>query len=102
MTGEIPFEGHSDKSTIFHVVGGRLPKVHDDGQLNQVVALANLMNNCWSLNPSERPTATNCEREVFWQVRKKFETVIRMWTTVYFRMYSDPGYSTDSGQGQNS
>ncbi|KIO20728.1 hypothetical protein M407DRAFT_45985, partial [Tulasnella calospora MUT 4182] len=60
LTGDIPFEGENDVSTVCLILKGELPEVHGDVHLNQVVALANLMNKCWSLNPSERPTASDC------------------------------------------
>ncbi|KAG8944627.1 Ephrin type-A receptor 8 [Tulasnella sp. 424] len=69
MTSNFPFDGENDVSAILQIVEGRLPSVHGDGRLDQVVALANLMIDCWSLDPSKRPTAKTCERHVYWMDR---------------------------------
>lgn len=71
MTSNFPFEGEeSDVSVIVQIIQGKLPPVHDDGRLDQVTALANLMVDCWSLELCKRPTANSCERQVHWMVRE--------------------------------
>ncbi|KIO32423.1 glycoside hydrolase family 16 protein, partial [Tulasnella calospora MUT 4182] len=61
MTGGFPFEGgNDDVSVVVQIIQGKLPPVHGDGRVDQVTALANLMIDCWSLDPSKRPVATSC------------------------------------------
>ncbi|KAG8918618.1 hypothetical protein FRC01_001758 [Tulasnella sp. 417] len=69
MTSNFPFDGENDLSVVLQIVEGKLPSVHGDSRLDQVVALANLMIDCWNLDPDKRPTATSCERGVYWMDR---------------------------------
>ncbi|KIO32424.1 hypothetical protein M407DRAFT_66802 [Tulasnella calospora MUT 4182] len=69
MTSNFPFEGNSDVSTVLQIIHGKLPTVHGDGRVDHVIALANLMIDCWNLDPSKRPTAKSCERHIYWMVR---------------------------------
>ncbi|KAG8920911.1 hypothetical protein FRC01_000538, partial [Tulasnella sp. 417] len=72
MTSNFPFDGENDVSVALHIVEGKHPMVHSDGHLQQVVvALANLMTDCWHLHPSKRPTANSCERQVYWMDRTR-------------------------------
>ncbi|KAG8895747.1 hypothetical protein FRC01_012217, partial [Tulasnella sp. 417] len=66
MTGNFPFEGNNDFSLVVQIIQGKLPLVHGDGRLDQAMAFANLMIDCWSLQPSKRPTARSCERQIHW------------------------------------
>lgn len=70
MTSNFPFDGENDVFVVLQIVEGKHPLVHDDRRLQQVVALANLMIDCWSLNPEKRPTAKVCERQICWMVWK--------------------------------
>lgn len=69
MTSNFPFEGNSDVSTVLQIIHGKLPTVHGDGRVDHVIALANLMIDCWNLDPSKRPTAKSCERHIYWMDR---------------------------------
>lgn len=70
MTSNFPFEGENDVSVVLQIVEGKLPPVHGDGRVRQVVALANLIVECWNLHPDMRPNAKLCERRVHWMVWK--------------------------------
>ncbi|KIO32419.1 hypothetical protein M407DRAFT_18727 [Tulasnella calospora MUT 4182] len=69
MTGNFPFDGENDVSAAAQIVDGKLPTVHGDGRLDQVVAFANLMIDCWSSEPRKRLTAKSCERQIHWMER---------------------------------
>ncbi|KAG8924536.1 hypothetical protein FRC01_011370 [Tulasnella sp. 417] len=71
MTSNFPFDGENDVSVALHIVEGKHPLVHSDDRLQQVVALANLMTDCWNLHPNRRPTANSCERQVYWMDRTR-------------------------------
>ncbi|KIO32422.1 hypothetical protein M407DRAFT_18730 [Tulasnella calospora MUT 4182] len=71
MTSNFPFAGENDASVVLQIVEGKHPLLHGDGRLQQVVALANLMVDCWNLHPSKRPTAKSCERQVYWMDRAR-------------------------------
>ncbi|KIO26028.1 hypothetical protein M407DRAFT_49644, partial [Tulasnella calospora MUT 4182] len=60
MTSNFPFEGNNDVSVVVQIIHGNVPSVHGDGRLDQVMAFANLIIDCWSLHPSKRPTAQSC------------------------------------------
>lgn len=74
MTSNFPFEGKNDISVVVQIIQGNLPPVHGDGRLDQVVALANLMIDCWSLEPSKRPKAVSCERQIYWMVKSSMNS----------------------------
>lgn len=70
MTSNFPFEGvKSNHAVMAQIIRRNFPPVHGDGRVNLVVALANLVTACWNLDPSTRPVAKSCEREVYWMVR---------------------------------
>ncbi|KIO26319.1 hypothetical protein M407DRAFT_24405 [Tulasnella calospora MUT 4182] len=69
MTSNFPFQEKSDVSVVIQIIQGKLPSIHGDGRIDQAVALANLMTDCWSLDPGQRPTAKLCERQVYWMDR---------------------------------
>ncbi|KAG8894422.1 hypothetical protein FRC01_012984, partial [Tulasnella sp. 417] len=52
MTSNFPFDGQNDVSVVLQIVDGKVPAAHGDGRLDQVVAFASLMMDCWSLDPS--------------------------------------------------
>lgn len=61
MTNSIPFEHVKKESMIIrHVIRGDLPSVGDHARVALVEALHALMTECWSIDPSKRPSAENC------------------------------------------
>ncbi|KAG8993864.1 hypothetical protein FRB90_000580 [Tulasnella sp. 427] len=65
MTGKMPFEGIDNECTVtLRVVQGKVPGIKDDDQLGQVIALCNLMTECWKFEPAARPTAAQCSSNV--------------------------------------
>ncbi|KAG8911711.1 hypothetical protein FRC00_005961, partial [Tulasnella sp. 408] len=69
VTGNFPFDAENDSSAVLCIVEGRLPVVSGNARLSQVMALSNLMIDCWNSYPSRRPTANACERQVHWMDR---------------------------------
>lgn len=96
MTSNFPFEGNTDVSVVVQIIQGKLPSVHGDDRLDQVMALADLIMDCWSLHPSNRPTAQSCERQVYWMVRYSATFVV---TLLIQPCYLAPGYSIQSEWG---
>ncbi|KIO23327.1 hypothetical protein M407DRAFT_27175 [Tulasnella calospora MUT 4182] len=61
MTNSIPFEDvENDFMVIERVIRGDLPSVSHDNRMALVRALHLLMTECWSIDPSERPSAEDC------------------------------------------
>lgn len=63
MTDSIPFEDVSaDIVVVERVIKGDLPPVDDQGRLSLIQELCSLVTMCWKRNPTERPTANDCQR----------------------------------------
>ncbi|KIO26361.1 hypothetical protein M407DRAFT_24327 [Tulasnella calospora MUT 4182] len=67
MTDRIPF---SDVFLLgpltWRVIQGKVPSAHGDPQLSQITRLCNLMQDCWKLDPRDRPSIKECFNEVKW------------------------------------
>ncbi|KAG8972921.1 hypothetical protein FRC05_009475, partial [Tulasnella sp. 425] len=60
MTGNFPFYDENNIMVIVRLATGNLPTVGDNQQLSQLQALCSLMTDCWSIEPSKRPTSSSC------------------------------------------
>ncbi|KIO17037.1 hypothetical protein M407DRAFT_27306 [Tulasnella calospora MUT 4182] len=61
MTNYIPFEEvNKDSAIIGRVIRGKLPSASDHVRMELVQALYSLMTECWSIDPSKRPSAKDC------------------------------------------
>lgn len=72
MTGNFPFYDENNIMVIVRLATGNLPTVGDNQQLSQLQALCSLMTDCWSIEPSKRPTSSSCTEYINrWMVRRK-------------------------------
>ncbi|KAG9004284.1 hypothetical protein FRB90_011011 [Tulasnella sp. 427] len=61
VTGNFPFEDEkNDAPVVLRILTGGLPALDTDAQLLQIKALCSLMVDCWSLEPTGRPSARAC------------------------------------------
>ncbi|KAG9050170.1 hypothetical protein FS837_007284 [Tulasnella sp. UAMH 9824] len=70
LTSDFPLNGEDKIPVVLQTVEGKLPQGQSEGRPEQVKALTNLMVDCWSLDPSKRPTASLCESQVGRMERK--------------------------------
>ncbi|KIO17340.1 hypothetical protein M407DRAFT_32991 [Tulasnella calospora MUT 4182] len=54
----------SDIGVVERVVEGKLPSLANDGSLALIHELCSLMEMCWKMKPTERPTAESCRRTI--------------------------------------
>ncbi|KAG9041189.1 hypothetical protein FS837_012632 [Tulasnella sp. UAMH 9824] len=66
ITDSIPFQGVKDAIAIKRIVRGDLPSVASDARMLLIQALCSLLGHCWSVDPSKRPTAEDCRKELRW------------------------------------
>ncbi|KIO19740.1 hypothetical protein M407DRAFT_30630 [Tulasnella calospora MUT 4182] len=65
MTESLPFEEvNSDFDVVVRVVEGKLPSLRDDANLALIHELCSLMEMCWKVQPTERPTAESCQSAI--------------------------------------
>lgn len=73
MTKTIPFPQIQRVGSISpHIVTGRLPPIQDDSQTSQVLALCNIMTECWKQKAERRPNAQHCQGILHWMVSPAF------------------------------
>lgn len=69
ITDSYPFEElDSEMDVTFRILEGQLPLIYDHRQLSQVHSLCSIMKNCWNSEPDERPSVTECWRNLQWMV----------------------------------
>lgn len=68
MTNSIPFQDVKDAIVIKRVIQGDLPSVTNDSRMLLIQGLCSLMTACWSIDPTERPTARDCCNSITWMV----------------------------------
>lgn len=74
MTDALPFEDvASDIVVVERVLEGKLPSLADHAHLLLIHELCSLMNMCWRINPTERPTADSCRRTIEKMVREPIQ-----------------------------
>lgn len=67
ITNRIPFEDDTlEAAIVWNVIHGKLPSIHEDAQLAQIIALCSVMRDCWKFKPEDRPHAADCCKEVKW------------------------------------
>ncbi|KIO26918.1 hypothetical protein M407DRAFT_23856 [Tulasnella calospora MUT 4182] len=67
MTGFIPFQNvRKDSMVIKRVIQGDLPSVTNHVRMSLIMQLCSIIIKCWSINPSERPTAEDCRKFIAW------------------------------------
>ncbi|KAG8911189.1 hypothetical protein FRC01_005865 [Tulasnella sp. 417] len=67
MTNAIPFEDVAKESIVIkRVTQGHLPSIIGDARMSLMLQLCWLMSQCWSADPSQRPTATDCRKSLDW------------------------------------
>ncbi|KIO33117.1 hypothetical protein M407DRAFT_17982 [Tulasnella calospora MUT 4182] len=67
MTNAIPFQDVvKDSIVIKRVTQGHLPSITGDARMSLMLKLCCLMSECWSTDPSRRPTAVECEKSLDW------------------------------------
>ncbi|KAG9041720.1 hypothetical protein FS837_011835 [Tulasnella sp. UAMH 9824] len=65
MTGSLPFEdAASEMAVVERVIEGKLPSLTDNAHLLFIHELCSLMNMCWNIRPTSRPTADICRRSI--------------------------------------
>ncbi|KAG9033334.1 hypothetical protein FS837_002493, partial [Tulasnella sp. UAMH 9824] len=65
MTESLPFEdAASEIAVVERVLEGQLPSLTDNAHLSLIHELCSLMNMCWEVKPSQRPTADSCRRSI--------------------------------------
>ncbi|KIO31392.1 hypothetical protein M407DRAFT_67991 [Tulasnella calospora MUT 4182] len=69
MTDSIPFQDVKDAVVIKRIVRGDLPSISSDARMLLVQALCTLVGQCWTVDPSTRPTAEYCREAIQWMVR---------------------------------
>ncbi|KAG9041399.1 hypothetical protein FS837_012322 [Tulasnella sp. UAMH 9824] len=61
ITDRYPFEEFtSEPQVTMKLIEGYLPSIYKQDQLSQIHMLCGPMQNCWKLDPKERPPATEC------------------------------------------
>lgn len=61
MTNSLPFhDASTDIAIVKRVLRGDLPSLAENADLSLMHELCSLMTMCWSINPTERPTADYC------------------------------------------
>lgn len=72
MTGSLPFEdAASEVAVVECVLEGKLPSLTDNAHLSLIDELCSLMNKCWEVQPSQRPTADFCRTSIQKMVRER-------------------------------
>ncbi|KAG8917019.1 hypothetical protein FRC01_002717 [Tulasnella sp. 417] len=66
MTNSIPFHDVKDAVVIRRVVNGDLLSVSSDARMLVFQALCSLVEQCWNMDPSKRPTAEECQDAIYW------------------------------------
>ncbi|KIO17633.1 hypothetical protein M407DRAFT_32674 [Tulasnella calospora MUT 4182] len=66
MTDSIPFQDVKDAVVIKRIVRGDLPSISTDARMLLVQALCTLVGQCWTVDPSTRPTAEYCQKAIQW------------------------------------
>ncbi|KIO24151.1 hypothetical protein M407DRAFT_26426 [Tulasnella calospora MUT 4182] len=67
MTNSVPFQHvQQDSLIVIQVMNGDLPSVTDHARMSLMTRLCSLMIGCWSVDPSERPTAEYCRKLIKW------------------------------------
>ncbi|KIO26920.1 hypothetical protein M407DRAFT_23857, partial [Tulasnella calospora MUT 4182] len=67
MTNSIPFQHvRKDSMVIKQVIQGDLPSVTDHIRMSLILQLCSITIKCWSINPSDRPTAKDCVKLISW------------------------------------
>ncbi|KAG9033973.1 hypothetical protein FS837_002310 [Tulasnella sp. UAMH 9824] len=66
MTDSIPFQDVKDLTVVERVVRGDLPSISSDARMMLIQALCTLVGQCWTIDPSKRPTAEECQRTIDW------------------------------------
>ncbi|KIO33114.1 hypothetical protein M407DRAFT_43621, partial [Tulasnella calospora MUT 4182] len=65
MTNAIPFQDVvKDSIVIKRVTQGHLPSITGDARMSLMLQLCCLMSECWSTDPSRRPTAVECVKSL--------------------------------------
>ncbi|KAG8962273.1 hypothetical protein FRC00_009905 [Tulasnella sp. 408] len=71
MTGFLPFEDvTSDIGVVERVIEGKVPSLVDDANLALIKEVCSLMEMCWKIRPTERPTADSCRKAISGIVRE--------------------------------
>lgn len=71
MTNSLPFQDAStDAAVVTSVLGGKLPSPSECAYISVIHELCSLVNMCWKINPTERPTADYCGESIEQMVRK--------------------------------
>lgn len=90
MTGKVPFpELDSPGAITLTVIQGGVPSPVEHAQLAQIVALCNLMTDCWAFDPKDRLNASRCCDELKWMVR----TALALISTILTLPFSALGAS---------
>ncbi|KAG9022591.1 hypothetical protein FS837_006282, partial [Tulasnella sp. UAMH 9824] len=56
MTDRVPFEDLiRDSAVMLKVIQGKVPMIHEDGEVAQIISLCSLMTDCWKYKPEDRP-----------------------------------------------
>ncbi|KIO33115.1 hypothetical protein M407DRAFT_17980 [Tulasnella calospora MUT 4182] len=67
MTNAIPFQDVVKESIVIkRVTQGHLPSITGDARMSLMLRLCCLMSECWSADPSQRPTAVECLKSLSW------------------------------------
>lgn len=67
MKNSIPFENvQKDSAVIKQVIQGELPSVTDHVRMSLILQLSSIIKQCWSINPSKRPTAGEFRKSMGW------------------------------------
>ncbi|KIO33113.1 hypothetical protein M407DRAFT_17978 [Tulasnella calospora MUT 4182] len=67
MTNAIPFQDVvKDSIVIKRVTQGHLPSITGDPRMSLMLKLCCLMSECWSSDPSQRPTSVDCVKSLGW------------------------------------
>ncbi|KIO23333.1 hypothetical protein M407DRAFT_27181 [Tulasnella calospora MUT 4182] len=67
MTNFTPFQNvQASDMVVQRVVQGDLPLATDHARASLIRALYTLMTECWSIDPSKRPTASSCQKGMKW------------------------------------
>ncbi|KAG9042961.1 hypothetical protein FS837_010191 [Tulasnella sp. UAMH 9824] len=64
VTGNFPFDEDRKVAVILRIIRGKLPQISDNALFKQVKMLFSLMEECWRLDPTNRPSAVRCQQVV--------------------------------------